>query len=44
MRLLENFTCYKKFGKPPFLIHQIVKEEPTEDIPALKIGIINASI
>ncbi len=33
----------KKFGKPPFFIHQIVKEEPVEDIPALRLGIIYAN-
>ena len=33
----------KKFGKPPFFIHQIAKEEPIEDIPALRLGIIHAN-
>lgn len=32
------------FGKPPFFIHQIVKEERIEDIPALRLGVINAYI
>ncbi len=34
----------KKFGKPPFFIHQIIREEHIEDIPALRLGVIYANI
>lgn len=34
----------KRFGNTPFLIKQVLKEEPTESIPALNLGILLASL
>lgn len=34
----------KRFGTEPFLVKQILKEEPVESIPALTVGLMNARL
>ena len=34
----------KRFGNFPFLIKQILREEPKEEIPALTLGLVNAHL
>ena len=34
----------KRFGTEPFLIKQILKEDPTETLPALSLGLLRASL
>jgi len=49
--LLNTYTTWEeaysagveKFGKEPFLIKQVLKEEPKENIPALSLEIIRAT-
>jgi len=33
-----------KFGCEPFLIKQVLREEPTENSPALSLGLLNARL
>jgi hypothetical protein len=32
----------QKFGDEPFLVKQVTKDEPTHDIPALRLGLLGA--
>lgn len=34
----------RRFGNTPFLIKRVLKEEPTDSIPALNLGILVASV
>lgn len=51
-KLIGSFTtpaeAYKKgvevYGNEPFLIKQVLKTESAADLPALTVGVINASL
>lgn len=34
----------KQFGTEPFLVKQIVKDEPTQELPALMLGLLYANL
>ena len=51
-KMIDTFTTMKeafnegvkRFGAKPFLIKQILKDEPTQEIPALTLGLLNARL
>jgi hypothetical protein len=38
------FEGLRRFGNSPFLIKQVLREDRIEQIPALSLGILNASL
>lgn len=50
--LIDTFTTLEEgyqegvrcFGTNPFLVRQIIEEEPIEEIPALVLGLLNARL
>lgn len=34
----------RQFGNAPFLIKQVLREEPVQQIPALSLGILHATV